>query len=74
MFVHSGKLDHLLEPRTYHDATWFHREQETIFRRGWNFFCLANDLRQPGDRYARQVCGTPVVVVNSLGVSSCIEK
>lgn len=67
MFHFSGKLDHLLEPRAYHDAAWYEREQAAIFRPGWNQLCLAAEVASPGDRYAGTIAGRAVVVVNDAG-------
>ncbi len=67
MFVHSGKLDHLLSPSAYHASDWFGRERTAIFSRSWQFFCLATQLSQNGDRFATEVAGEPVVVVNREG-------
>lgn len=64
MFVHAGRLDHLLKPRAYYEAEWFQREQQAIFGRSWNFFCLFDAVSRPGDRFAAEVCGIPVVVYN----------
>lgn len=68
MFHFSGKLDHLLEPRAYHDAAWHEREQAAVFRSGWNLLCLAAEVARPGDRFAGTVAGKPVVVVNDAGI------
>lgn len=67
MFHFSGKLDHLLEPRDYHDPARYEAELDAVFRRSWNLLCLADDVAKPGDRYAGQVAGRPVVVVNDAG-------
>ena len=50
MFHFSGKLDHLLEPRDYHDPGRFEAEMAAIFRPGWNLLCLAAEVANPGDR------------------------
>lgn len=67
MFVHSGQLPHVLEPRAYFDEQWFEREQQTLFRRAWNYVCLASDLSRPGDRFGTTICGIPIVVSNHDG-------
>lgn len=67
MFVKSGQLAHLLKPEAYSGESWFASEQQSVFRRSWQFFCLANEVARDGDRFARQVCDTPVVVSNSQG-------
>lgn len=74
MFVHSGQLDHVLEPRAYFDEAWFEREQRSLFGRNWNFFCLADDVARPGDRFAREICGIPVVVQNDQGTLHALKN
>lgn len=67
MFRFSGKLDHLLEPRAYHDPEWFAAEIQAVFRPAWNLLCLAMEVASPGDRYSGTIAGQPIVVVNDGG-------
>ena len=67
MFEFSGRLDHLLPPSAYFDPGWFGREQSAIFASSWNLFCLRKVLAKSGDRFAGEVAGAPVVVVNDQG-------
>ena len=74
MFVHHGNLDHLLEPAAYYEPGWFAREQEAIFQRGWNYFCLAQEVASHGCRLARAVSGVPVVVINHQGKLHALQN
>lgn len=67
MFHFAGKLEHLLAPANYFQPEWHEREVAEVFRRSWNFFCLASDVAAPGDRFAAEVYGVPVVVFNRGG-------
>ena len=52
----------LIPARNFTDADVFAAEQERIFARTWQLFCLATDLQQPNDFVAGEVAGQPVVV------------
>jgi choline monooxygenase len=67
MFVFQGKLDHLLPTLAYHDPNWFERERREIFANSWNCIGLARDVAKPGDRFACEVAGVPMVVWNHEG-------
>lgn len=72
MFKHQGKLDHLLPPGAYHAPDWHEREMHNLFRTSWQVACLADQVKQPGSRFALQVAGEPVVVVNHNGTLSAL--
>jgi choline monooxygenase len=67
MFEFQGKLEHLLVPQAYFSPDWFDRERSFIFHRSWMFFCLADQLAKPDDRFARDFYGMPVVAWNHNG-------
>ncbi len=64
MFVHSHSLEHILPTEAYYSLDWFSKEQDCIFRPQWTFFCTVDDVRHDGDRFAGEVQGHPVVVIN----------
>jgi choline monooxygenase len=67
MFVHSGKLPHLLEPKAYFDPAWFEREQTAVFSDSWQAICPSALVARSGQRFARTVLGVPIVVWNCEG-------
>ena len=74
MFQLQGKLEHLLPPAAYHAADWHKRELETLFRKTWQVACLAEQVDKPGNRFARQIGGVPVVVVNQKGELTALSN
>jgi phenylpropionate dioxygenase-like ring-hydroxylating dioxygenase large terminal subunit len=74
MFQLQGKLEHLLPPAAYHAADWHEREMETLFRKTWQVACLAEQVDKPGSRFARQIGGEPIVVVNQQGTLSALSN
>jgi phenylpropionate dioxygenase-like ring-hydroxylating dioxygenase large terminal subunit len=51
-----------LDPRHYHDAEIFSREQADIFSRSWIFAGLADDLSRPDDYFLAKVGSQEVIV------------
>lgn len=74
MFQLSGKLDHLLPPRAYYDPQWYREEIDAVFRPNWQFVCLSEEVSKPGSRFAKDILGTPVVVVNQAGKLSALSN
>ena len=57
------KLVHALDAEHYTDAARFHREQERIFRRTWQYAGHASQLRTPGDFFALDLHGRSLFCV-----------
>jgi carnitine monooxygenase subunit len=49
----------------YHDAEFFAREQQVIFRKSWQVVCHLNDIPRPGDFHTFEFLGESVVVVRA---------
>jgi phenylpropionate dioxygenase-like ring-hydroxylating dioxygenase large terminal subunit len=52
-----------LPPSCYTSEAFFRREVECIFMRAWNFIGRADRIPNPGDYFALEFVGVPVVVV-----------
>jgi choline monooxygenase len=52
-----------LRAEAYVDPAWFAVDQQAIIARSWQWWCHAEQLRQPGAYVAGDVAGMPVVVV-----------
>ena len=49
----------------YTDPSMLAAEAQTIFAHDWVFVCMAGELSAPGDYYALQIAGEPVVVLRA---------
>jgi carnitine monooxygenase subunit len=49
----------------YHDAEFFTREQEAIFRNSWQLVCHLSDVPRPGDFHTFEFLGESIVVVRA---------
>jgi phenylpropionate dioxygenase-like ring-hydroxylating dioxygenase large terminal subunit len=67
MFIHQGKLQHLLHPSDYSSEAFWRDEVEHLFRKSWQFVGSVSDLSKPGNYLARDVAGVPVVFKNFDG-------
>jgi choline monooxygenase len=67
MYVHQHQLEHLLEPRHYHDERHYRREIERIFRASWQLVGTTRDLARSGDYITTELFGTPLMVRNVDG-------
>lgn len=47
----------------YHDREIHEMERTRVFHRGWNFVCHRNEVANPGDYAAMDICGESVAVV-----------
>src|SRR5215470_18032317 len=47
----------------YTSTTWYDREVERIFRRGWNYVGHVSQVPKPGDFFTLDVAGIPLIVV-----------
>jgi phenylpropionate dioxygenase-like ring-hydroxylating dioxygenase large terminal subunit len=47
----------------YTSATWYDREVERIFRRGWNYVGHVSQVPKAGDFFTLDVAGIPLIVV-----------
>jgi phenylpropionate dioxygenase-like ring-hydroxylating dioxygenase large terminal subunit len=47
----------------YHDADFFEREQQVIFRTSWQVICHQSDIPNPGDYHSLDFLGQPLVVI-----------
>src|SRR5262249_16872179 len=61
-------------PAAYFQPEWFGREREAIFLRSWNYFCLADLVARPGDRFARDLYGVPILVWNHEGTLHALRN
>lgn len=52
-----------LPPWCYTSEAFYRREVERIFMRCWNFIGRADQVPNPGDYFAFDFCGVPVVIV-----------
>lgn len=52
-----------LPPDCYTSESFFRREVETVFLRSWNFIGREDRVPEPGDYFALEFVGVPVVVV-----------
>jgi choline monooxygenase len=52
-----------LPPDTYTSEAFYRREVERIFLRDWNFMGRADRIPNPGDYFAVELAGVPIVVV-----------
>lgn len=62
MWVHPGRLEHLLPPRAYFEPDQVSRENERIFRPSWQLAALRADLADDGASRELDVAGMHVVV------------
>src|SRR5215471_14425575 len=67
MFTRQGQLEHVLPPAAYHDEAFFRREREALFAPAWHPVCLAAEVARPGDYFAAEAGGKPVLVHNVEG-------
>src|SRR5512139_1170047 len=67
MWVHTGRLPHVLSPAAYYDPTQDEREREALFARGWHCVTTTAALRSPGDFVTVELLGEPVLVRNCDG-------
>jgi phenylpropionate dioxygenase-like ring-hydroxylating dioxygenase large terminal subunit len=67
MFQYHAKLDPLLQPADYASESFFALEQARIFPHAWCFAGLDHDVARPGDYYATEIRGVPVVIKNTGG-------
>jgi phenylpropionate dioxygenase-like ring-hydroxylating dioxygenase large terminal subunit len=49
----------------YHDAEFFEREQQAIFRNAWQLVCHLSDIPHPGDFHTFEFLGESVVVLRA---------
>ncbi len=67
MWVHSGRLPHVLAPSRYHDPDNHARELVALFAPGWHCLTTLDLLRGPGDFVTVELLGEPVLVRNCDG-------
>ncbi|MBK8091139.1 MAG: aromatic ring-hydroxylating dioxygenase subunit alpha [Verrucomicrobiaceae bacterium] len=67
MFIHSGKLEHLLRPEDYSSTEFWQDEVEHLFRKSWQYIGVSDQLGKEGSYIARDIAGVPVVVRNFGG-------
>jgi Rieske 2Fe-2S family protein len=53
----------ILPREAYIGSDWFARERSSIFARGFHFAGYAEDLKNPGDFSAVQICGFPIFIL-----------
>lgn len=67
MWVHSGRLPHVLAPQRYYDPDNHARELAALFARGWHCVTTLELLRGDGDFVTTELLGEPVLVRNCGG-------
>jgi len=67
MWVHTGRLPHVLAPRCYWDPQHHAREVSALFANGWHCVTTRSALRTPGDYVTVELLGQPVLVRNCDG-------
>ncbi len=68
MWLHPGRLEHLLPPRAYVEPQQHAREAARLFRRSWQLVGLASDLAREGAEVATVVAGVHIHVARRDGV------
>lgn len=58
-------MTHSLRPDQYVDPTWYDVEAQHVLRAGWLPACRADQMPNPGDRFALVMAGNPVVVTRA---------
>lgn len=61
-----------MPPAAYFQPEWAERENRDLFRTSWQVACLDEEVREPGSRFALQIAGEPVVVVNQGGTLAAL--
>jgi methanesulfonate monooxygenase large subunit len=56
---------HHVDNRLYTDPRAFELERERIFERVWTFYCHESEIALPGQYLAKDVAGSPVVVLRN---------
>ena len=67
MWVHSGRLPHVLPPAAYHEPAIYARELEMLFERSWHCVGTLDALRSPGDFITVELLDQPVLLRNCDG-------
>lgn len=62
MFVNQNCLRHLLRPWHYTDPGHYAREENILFRRGWQFAATRSELARDGDFLTLELYGTPLLI------------
>jgi choline monooxygenase len=56
-----------LPPWCYTAPEFYRREVDRIFRRTWSFIGRTDEIPNPGDYMASEICGEPIVVIRDDG-------
>lgn len=67
MWVHPGRLPHILTPADYVDPARHVREVSALFASGWHCVTTRDALRAPGDFITLELLDEPVLVRNEGG-------
>lgn len=67
MWIHEGRLPHVLSPRAYFEPAQHDAELDALFRPGWHFAALSSELSREGSQRAFDLFGTPVLVRRAGG-------
>lgn len=67
MWVHTGRLPHLLAPHSYFDPERHARELATLFVDGWHCVATRDVLGSPGAFVTVELLGEPVLIRNCDG-------
>jgi phenylpropionate dioxygenase-like ring-hydroxylating dioxygenase large terminal subunit len=67
VWIHTGRLAHVLAPRCYFDPQHHARELEVLFAGGWHCLATRGALARPGQFITAELLGEPVLVRNCDG-------
>jgi len=67
MFVHSGRLPHVLTPEQYCSPAQYERELAALFRPGWHLAATVGELPRSGDFRTFELLGRSVQLRNING-------
>jgi phenylpropionate dioxygenase-like ring-hydroxylating dioxygenase large terminal subunit len=62
MFIHTERLEYLLEPEDYRSADVLQTEIERLFLPAWHPVCLVGDVAADGDFITLDLCGRPLIL------------
>lgn len=67
MWLHAGRLPHVLPPRAYYDPDTYAREIDGLFANAWHCVTTTDVLRAAGDFVTLELFDEPVLVRNCDG-------
>ncbi len=79
MWIHPGRLEHVLSPAAYVARAQHDAEMRRLFLPAWHFVGLEDELPRDGDQRAFELLGTPLVLRRGGGelrafVNVCVHR